>query len=240
MSDPSIQSIQSVQSIIKTTGFTCYWIGIHSLTHMFIKHKYSNKDSRPLTRLLASRCTSMLHACGTLCMCSYILLTEPHWTLLNSPLQTLLAQTSLSYFIYDTLYMSLFEPDILFFLHHLGGAALSGMVAYTGLGGYYWVLGILLGEISNPLQLTWEVSRRTGRKDLYKKLTPYYTYTFLTLRVGVIPLFIPILIKHASKQENLSVTYKMCLYTLMIGLTVGSWPWCWALWNGYKRFLKKQ
>jgi hypothetical protein len=77
-----------------------------------------------------------------------------------------LLDVSLGYFFADLLYMLIFDPSIVFLLHHIGGITLELLIAASGVGGWYGILGLYLGEITNPIQTVWSGAKYYGYRWL--------------------------------------------------------------------------
>lgn len=223
---------------------TAIWCGA-GLAAYAVFHRYRKKHAvladAERRRALAGKTLSMTHALGAVAVSSYLLWRGPHWNIVSTVPQMALSRFSLGYFACDTLYMLLFDRDPLFLLHHAAGIGLNALNVFSGFGGYYVTLGLFLGELSNPLQIVWTAAREYRYKRAYIKMTPYFTYFFLGLRVGVIPVTAGYTIWHAlCKQQTMPLVQSLAMSSLMSGVVVGGWAWCYSLWRGYQRFCAAQ
>ena len=94
---------------------------------------------------------------------------------------------SASYFTYDLIMIMFTNIDMLFILHHL----LILMVYYITIsydyGTKFILITIFWGEITNPLQITWQLSRALNYKKLEKYVFPIFGTSFLIVRTAIVP-----------------------------------------------------
>lgn len=189
----------------------------------------------------AFRAMSMLHATAGTLVSAYSLYNDgASGQVRNTVLQDRLARFSQSYFCLDLLYTLLCDYNITFALHHVVGILINALVLYSGVGGYYLVTGIFLGEVTNPMQIVWMLARDHGFSKTHAFLSPIFTYFFLLARLVFVPIGVSYIIWHSLHQPHLSAGFVLSLSSLMLALTIGSWLWCWSLWRGYRKFIREK
>ena len=201
----------------------------------------SQMTFRRHTRLnLASHLTSMAHAVSVIGLTAYGLWHGPHWNDVNTLYQNQVAMWSLGYFLFDTFYLFMHEFTREFFCHH---AIIGGFLAscyHLNQGAYYALLGLLVGEITNPVQLIWSFARKNKLTKLYNALSPIFTIYFVSVRCVVIPIVTAAMNYHLFYNSSVELQWKLVWMALGWGMNLVSWWWCYMLWLGYKKyFLKK-
>jgi hypothetical protein len=154
-----------------------FWI----LYWSFINNKYKS--------IISNNLVSLTHALITIVGSAYILCDnhDNHEYISNS-LSIKLINFSAFYFIYDCLFMLLNKFSLMFFLHHL---LILGVyyIALTYDYGYKLViLTLFWGEITNPLQITWFLSRMLNYKKLEHYIFPVFSFNFIIIRTAILPI----------------------------------------------------
>lgn len=180
-------------------------------------------------RKIANRFVSAIHAFAMTVFCAYYLATE-NWTLENSTNHIDLIQSSMAYFIADSVYMFIYHPSVIFLVHHLVAFSVQAMILVTGIGSCYGLLGLFLGEITNPLQIAWLTARDNKRRfpRLYTLLTKIYIYAFMFIRCFLVPLSVVWTLYDLSKN-NAPPMFTLFLGVCMISITFASFIWVRAL-----------
>jgi hypothetical protein len=74
----------------------------------------------------------------------------------------------MAYCIADSMFMAIFEKDMLMTLHHIA-VVVGVMPLYLAPHGWYLcIVSTFFAEITNPLQNTWAYAREYGPKTLYE------------------------------------------------------------------------
>jgi hypothetical protein len=178
----------------------------------------------------------MTHALGTLYLSTNIVLNDTPWTVYNSSAQNQMIAFSLGYFLYDTVYTCLLEWNNLFLIHHTAVGTYWVMCLQSNTGGYAGAIMMLMGECSNPIQLPWELSRRMKYTSISNFLSPIFTYSFITMRCGVLPIVSPYLWYRMYLLPEPNENYKLAWMGLGTGVIIASMMWSKSLWKGYKKY----
>ena len=152
------------------TNLLC-WI----LYWSFINSKYNS--------IISNNLVSLTHALITIVGSAYIL-CDNH----DNNISIKLINLSASYFIYDCLIMLMNNFSLVFFLHHI---IILGFYCITLTYDYGYKLVILTlfwGEITNPLQITWFLSRELNYKKLEHYIFPVFSFNFIIIRTAVLPI----------------------------------------------------
>jgi hypothetical protein len=137
---------------------------------------------------ISSNLVSLTHALGTIGGSAYILYNNNlnNFDSLSNEVMTLMT-FSASYFIYDLIMMMFTTIDIIFFLHHLLILMVYWIVDSYNYGAKFVILSILWGEITNPLQITWRISRVLNYKKIENYVFPAFSASFIIVRTVVLP-----------------------------------------------------
>ena len=186
---------------------------------------------------LANQGMSMVHACFMILVSSYGLLTEPHWNVINTPLQTWMAKVSVGYFVTDQLRIIIYDHDsMIFTFHHLLAAGYLASTLYLGKGGFLSIISAFMAEITNPLQIIWATARQNQLTRVYNWSTPIYTWTFLVVRCGIIPV-VTVYVYHYLLTERPVADHWLYWWMFSSGcLNVAGWFWSCLIWRGYQKF----
>ena len=189
---------------------------------------------------LASHITSMAHALTVIMLAGYALWTGPHWNDVNTSYQSQVTMWSLGYFLFDTIYLLTYEFSWEFLFHHLISAGFWSSCYYLNRGGYYGMLGLLVGEITNPVQIIWSFARRNNLTKLYNALSPIFTKYFIVVRCIAIPIVTLMMNYHMWHSSTAPIGWRITWIIACWVMNCVSWWWCYILWRGYQKFLKRK
>ena len=160
--------------------------------------------------IIISNIVSLTHAMFTIISTLYIILNQDLTLDYFDSEKTLIIYISASYFIYDILFMFITKFSLMFFLHHL----LILSVYYITLTNDYGVKLVLYtlfwGELTNPLQISWFVSRYLNYKEIEKYIFPVFSFNFILVRSIIMPYTHFILI-----QKMREINYSLILLSII-------------------------
>lgn len=192
--------------------------------------------------IVANRIIAMTHALGSMALS--IRAISDWWNLspdhiINTPAENLMMAFSLGYFLLDTAYLLFWENDPVFLIHH--GIAIGFWTSnlWVNKAGYHPVHMLLLGEITNPIQIIWDFSRKYKIKGLFRALSPIYTYFFIFARCFMMP---PLTILHFRRIWGLSeieLKWKILWSILAGAINLAGFYWSMLIWKGYRKKIKK-
>mmetsp|Transcript_39701 Transcript_39701/g.97578 ORF Transcript_39701/g.97578 Transcript_39701/m.97578 type:complete len:271 (+) Transcript_39701:57-869(+) len=121
-------------------------------------------DERTLF-ILGGSVVAYLHAIPACIVSSVLLIRNGDWSVTrptelrvaapNTSAEAALVVYTLAFMVYDTVFMIVSLPDVLYILHHLATILYIGSALWIGRGARGIMLCLLWGEITNPLQNTW-------------------------------------------------------------------------------------
>lgn len=117
----------------------------------------------------------------------------------NSRAEEALVELSTGYFAFDSLYMLLYERDPVFFVHHAITLSIWPDSLRRGRGSEIVVLALLLGESTGICLNSWWLAKRGGNRALERPLSRLFTFAFLLMRVGLLPVLVVPFNKHAAR-----------------------------------------
>jgi len=199
-----------------------------------------NLNDHDIRLSIASQTMSMGHAVSSLILSSYSIYTGPQWNIINTPLQNIILQNSIGYFMFDQLYIILAEWTWEFTIHHQLAISYFLSSLYLNHGGYYATIALILAEITNPLMITWSFARKNRLKKLYQALSPFFTYYFTIVRCGIIPIASVYLGNVIFKDQYIANKWKILWGTSCIGLNIAGFIWSYWLCTGYLKMKKKK
>jgi len=98
---------------------------------------------------------------------------------------------SLGYFVQELLHVLVHEPDPIFIAHHiLYLSATFPVCAMSNRGWPLIAIATALAEVTNPLQLSWEMAKAFDRLELYNRLSAPFTVAFTLARGILMPIFV--------------------------------------------------
>ena len=109
--------------------------------------------------------------------------------------KTLIIHISASYFIYDCLFMFINKFSMMFFLHHILILSVYYITISNDYGAKLVMYTLFWGEITNPLQISWFLSRYLNYKKIEHYIFPVFSFNFILVRSIIMPYAHFILIK---------------------------------------------
>lgn len=199
-------------------------------------------------RFEAASCSmSMIHGTVTTILSALEFFRNP-WKLdaPNTPIQNVVMEFSMAYFLVDLLHYILFVPeDVKFILHHLATSIYMMSCRYYTKHGALSVMALMgLGEVTTPLQSIWTVAR-LGRDDsylakrIYESTSLLFTIFFTITRGITAPILAWKLFEfYLSNQAKDVIPFWLAaswMAMVSVGLA-GSIMWVYSLWVGLRRF----
>lgn len=239
-------------TVFKTIGaftalFTVSYLGLSyyrkTRPHFYMRVPTNSKEEEEL--YIAENATmpvSFVHAVGAIGLCSYSLYTNPSAIyLINTPFQNEVMRFSMGYFIYDLVHMFQYQFQWEYFLHHAIALCYWTSMLYLNRGGYLAMVGLLVSEITNPMQVLWSVSRKNKFYHIYDALSPIFTYYYITMRCGVIPILFTYNAYDLLTNKNYDIPFKWKSFWLinLVLFCYGSAVWSRSLYKGYHKWRKK-
>ena len=195
----------------------------------------------------ASRITAITHSsCLLPFVAGRLLSLAPHFPYLaaNTPLDCHVMSFSFAYFAQDVLHFALYEPgDMVLLLHHIICILFYTSVLHARIGGTAMLAAVLMGELTNPLQCVWYLSKLSGCQWLYERVSPLFTGCFLAVRVLVVPVWVVDIVTGYMggwRRGELGVWYAWGWSAMSVAMMLGSWAWSWSLLNGYMKMRRKR
>ena len=165
-----------------------------------------------LRKVAAARAASFVHAVGSFAWNARLM--RRHWGVLRDvaqrrPVVRLLGRAlpllaydasnelpgareafccSLGYFVQELAHVLGNEPDPVFVAHHVAYITATLPIVCSPRGWAMVSLATLLAEVTNPLQLSWELARAFGCEQVYDALSPPFTFGFAVCRGVLMPL----------------------------------------------------
>ena len=165
-----------------------------------------------LRKVAAARAASFVHAVGSFAWNARLM--RRHWGVLRDaaqrrPVVRLLGRAlpllaydasndlpgarealccSLGYFVQELAHVLGNEPDPVFVAHHVAYITATLPIVCSPRGWAMVSLATLLAEVTNPLQLSWELARAFGCEQVYDALSPPFTCGFAVCRGVLMPL----------------------------------------------------
>ena len=195
----------------------------------------------------ASRITAITHSSCLLPfvaarMCSLF----PHFPYLaaNSPLDCRVMAFSFAYFAQDIVHFVLVEPhDTTLLLHHIICILFYTSVLHAHVGGVAMLAAVLMGELTNPLQCVWYLAKLSRATQLYERVSPVFTFSFLAVRVLLVPVWVVDIVRAyvgGWRRGELGAWYAVCWSAMSVAMMLGSWAWSWSLLSGYLKMRAKR
>ncbi|XP_021899763.1 TLC domain-containing protein At5g14285-like [Carica papaya] len=171
----------------------------------------------------ASCLASLAHGTPAVFMATIAILTAQitNFSSPNTPLQNMVLDYGIAYFLLDLLhYLVFFPSDILFILHHLATLYVFLTCRYVVCHGAFALLILLvLAEVTSACQNIWTLAdfRKThvpAAKNLHELMSPFF-YAFYSVARGIIGPF---------------VVYKIGIFYLSGGANNFIPTWAWVSW----------
>ena len=152
------------------------------------------KEREGFNWLLASRLTCVCHALLIMVM-GFAIFRETGgslwrlvWTAKHTASEVSVMAVSAGFFIQDWVYIVKKEWDLPFFCHHTFVLAFLAASGISGRVGRVCVAGLLVGELTNPLQNGFWISRALSLRRLQAVLLPLFSLGYLGVRLLLSPL----------------------------------------------------
>jgi hypothetical protein len=164
---------------------------------------------------LSSSFVSLTHAMVTMLYSGYII----KYDMIGNDIHTfnqnqlMLIKISAGYFVYDTLFMLFNNISAMFLFHHMLILCVYYLTTSYNIGSSLITYTIFWGEITNPLQITWYVSKYLKNHALENYMFPVFSFTFILIRMFVIPYYHYILLYNSILE--LSTYYEIALLILV-------------------------
>ena len=159
---------------------------------------------------IISNLVSFTHAIFTIIASLHVILNDEFIIDNYDYKKTLIIHISASYFIYDCLFMLINKFSIMFFLHHLLILSVYYITLSNDYGTKLVMYTLLWGEITNPLQISWFLSRYLNYKKIEHYIFPVFSFNFILVRSIIMPYAHFILIKKMP-----STNYSLVLLSII-------------------------
>ena len=162
-----------------------------SIIHFYLPFESNDYKYNSCKLRISNNIVSLTHALGTIVGSAYLLYLDTfnpinNFDSLSNQIMTLMT-FSASYFIYDLIMLMFTNIDILFILHHLLILMVYCIALTYNYGEKFILLSIVWGEITNPLQITWSISRKLKYKKLENYVFPIFSISFIIVRTIILP-----------------------------------------------------
>ena len=174
---------------------------------------------------LSSSFVSLIHAILTILYSGYII----QYDMLESDVHTFnvhqlnLVKISAGYFVYDILFILFNKISAMFLFHHILILGVYYLTTSYNIGASLITYTIFWGEITNPLQITWYVSKYLKHHRLEKYMFPVFSFNFILIRMFVIPYYHYILLYNSILE--LYTYYDFTLLSLVFIGDLASLVW---------------
>ena len=136
---------------------------------------------------IISNLVSFTHAVFTIITTLHIILNDEFIIDNYDYEKTLIIHISASYFIYDCLLMFINKFSLMFFLHHILILAVYYITISNDYGSKLIMYTLFWGEITNPLQISWFLSRYLNYKKTETYIFPVFSFNFIVIRSIIMP-----------------------------------------------------
>jgi len=137
--------------------------------------------------IIISNLVSFTHAIFTILTTLYIILNQDLTLDYFDTEKTLIIHISASYFIYDCIFMFITKFSLMFLLHHLLILAVYYVTLTNDYGVKLVIYTLFWGEITNPLQISWFLSRYLNYKKIENYVFPVFSFNFVLVRSIIMP-----------------------------------------------------
>ena len=170
---------------------------------------------------------SLSHALLTIMGSLYFIMTETWESDTFNDNQLKLIYFSASYFIYDSIFILINKCDLMFLAHHFLILLIYYITINNNIGAKFIIYSIFLGEITNPLQITWSISRVLNYNKITDYIFPIFSFNFIIVRTFVIPYYHYLLLKDMFSNSYTIINYTLIIISLIGNL--GSLMWVRAI-----------
>ena len=99
------------------------------------------------------------------------------------------------------------EKPIVFTWRHFACCLYAGTCLYLGIGAETAAVATVVGEVTNPMQQLWFISKDVGQLEFHGKLSPIFTYFFVIVRCVLTPIWsVDVIVS----QSTVSATLPVC------------------------------
>jgi len=242
-------------------AYCCLHQGVYALSHLVCPRRETSGVDKPnakyfgtsLRRVSTARVVALTHAIASWFWSVRVLgrawpaLRHVDGAMLrydlhNDAAAVAFMRHSLGYFVQELAHVLRFEPDAVFVAHHvLYLASTFPICALTERGWPLIAVATLLAEVTNPLQLSWEMAKAFGRSDLYDRLSLPFTLAFFLCRGVLMPVFMADMARFLlfSGQAHPDPVLKST-YAVFLGGLAASLVWLVNLLRGFRRYRAKR
>ena len=212
---------------------------IHNIIYwgLYLLFLYSSIPKKYKSFTILSNLVSLTHALITITGSLYFILNET-WNQDTFNNKLWLINISSSYFIYDIVFIIinklfinklfinklLTNTDYIFLLHHVLIIIVYYITLKYDYGSKLVIYTIFWGELTNPLQITWGLSRYLKYTKLEEYLFPIFSFNFIVIRTSVIPYMNYTIIKTLFNNNN-NYLPNICLSILSVLGNIGGIIW---------------
>lgn len=107
----------------------------------------------------------------------------------STPTERAILEKSLGYFVWDLVYLLVWERDPLYFVHHAATITNWATCLRLGRGERSMFACMGYGECTSPLLNLWWFAKHAKQPRLARRLSRLFTVAFLLMRLGVFPAF---------------------------------------------------
>ena len=133
------------------------------------------------------------------------------------------------------------EPDPVFVAHHVANITATLPIVCSPRGWAMVSLATLLAEVTNPLQLSWELARAFGCEQVYDALSPPFTFGFAVCRGVLMPLAMGDIAVSLFGRSNTRAPPAMRFAYGVFFVGIGaSGVWLAQLVRGFRRYRRKK
>ena len=212
---------------------------IHNIIYwgLYLLFLYSSIPKKYKSFTIVSNLVSLTHALITITGSLYFILNET-WNQDTFNNKLWLINISSSYFIYDIVFIIinklfinklfinklLTNTDYIFLLHHVLIIIVYYITLKYDYGSKLVIYTIFWGELTNPLQITWGLSRYFKYTKFEEYLFPVFSFNFIVIRTLVIPYINYTIIKSLFNNNNYYLP-NICLSILSVLGNIGGIIW---------------
>ena len=240
------------------------WCGVYAVFHQGLYYGLSSVDSKldvpqpkyygtSLRRISVARVVALTHAVVSW-VWAMVVLKKGHflssgasasslfrYDLANGRVERAFMRHSLGYFIQELGHVLVFEPDPIFIAHHiLYLASTFPICALSSKGWPLIAVATALAEVTNPLQLSWEMAKAFGNMDLYDKLSLPFTVAFTVCRGILMPIFMVDMARCIFLDDLKDSKALTWTYALFVAGLCASLLWLSNLIAGFLRYRAKK
>ena len=208
--------------------------------------------NRGATWTSAERCCGVWHSSATVALSAFGLWqswARHGWFQYDAPNAAVLELSmliTLGYFTVDTASMLASWAlegapfPLTFLLHHFACVAYVTSCLALGIGAETAAVATVVGEVTNPMQNAWFLSKDVGRLDIHAALSPAFTWFFVVVRCVLTPLWSADVVWFCAFRPNGFGAWGPVFAALCVLVNIGGMLWAQKLWQGRARFLAKQ